>query len=85
MLSEIDNAAKLLPYLLEKDHTASVSQETEQAVRAYKVENAQLKRLALLFLVLKVCQSPRCSENLVQDTFLSGVKIIEKYFARIFS
>lgn len=48
LLSEIDNAAKLLPYLLEKDHTASVSQETEQAVRAYKVENAQLKRKLLI-------------------------------------
>lgn len=47
MLNEIDDAVKLLPYLLEKDHTASVSQEIEQAVRAYKVENAQLKRFVL--------------------------------------
>lgn len=47
LLNEIDDAVKLLPYLLEKDHTASVSQEIEQAVRAYKVENAQLKRFVL--------------------------------------
>ena len=45
LLNEIDDAAKLLPYLMEKDHTTSVSQDVEQAVRPYKVENARLKRL----------------------------------------
>ena len=44
LLNEIDDAAKLLPYLMEKDKAASVSQDIEQAVQPYKVENAQLRR-----------------------------------------
>lgn len=44
LLNEIDDAAKLLPYLMEKDKTMSVSQDVEQAVQPLKVENAQLRR-----------------------------------------
>jgi len=44
LLNEIDDAVKLLPYLVEKDKTTSASQDIEQAVRPYKVENAQLRR-----------------------------------------
>ena len=44
LLNEIDDAAKLLPYLMEKDKTASASQDVEQAVQPLKVENAQLRR-----------------------------------------
>ena len=44
LLNEIDDAVKLLPYLMEKDKTASVSQDSEQAVQPFKVENAQLRR-----------------------------------------
>ena len=44
LLNEIDDAAKLLPYLMEKDKTTSVSQHIEQAVQPHKVENAQLRR-----------------------------------------
>ena len=44
LLNEIDDAVKLLPYLMEKDKTASASQDIEQAVQPFKVENAQLRR-----------------------------------------
>ena len=44
LLNEIDDAVKLLPYLMEKDKTASLSQDIEQAVQPFKVENAQLRR-----------------------------------------
>lgn len=44
LLTEIDDAVKLLPYLMEKDKAASASQDIEQAVQPIKVENAQLRR-----------------------------------------
>ena len=44
LLNEIDDAAKLLPNLMEKDKTVSVSQDVHQAVQPFKVENAQLRR-----------------------------------------
>ncbi|KAL9958352.1 hypothetical protein ACROYT_G035357 [Oculina patagonica] len=48
LLNEIDDAAKLLPYLMEKDKTASTSQDIEQAVQLFKNENAQLRRKLLI-------------------------------------
>jgi len=48
LLNEIDDAVKLLPYLVEKDKTTSASQDIEQAVRPHKVENAQLRRKLLI-------------------------------------
>ena len=44
LLNEIDDAAKLLPYLWEKDKTEFAVQDIEQAVKPFKVENAQLRR-----------------------------------------
>lgn len=44
LLTEIDDAVKLLPYLMEKDKAALASQDIEQAVQPIKVENAQLRR-----------------------------------------
>ena len=44
MLTEIDDAVKLLPFLVEKDKKASSSQEVEQVLQHYKNENDQLRR-----------------------------------------
>ena len=44
LLTEIDDAVKLLPFLVEKDKKASSSQEVEQVLQHYKNENDQLRR-----------------------------------------
>lgn len=44
LLTEIDDAIKLLPFLVEKDKKATSSQEIEQVLQPYKNENDQLRR-----------------------------------------
>ncbi|XP_068688625.1 coiled-coil domain-containing protein 14-like isoform X2 [Montipora foliosa] len=48
LLTEIDDAVKLLPFLVEKDKTATASRDIEQALQPYKVENDQLRRRLLI-------------------------------------
>ena len=67
LLNEIDDAVKLLPYLIEKDKTTSASQDIEQAVRPYKVENAQLRRFVYFLHLLE------CLYNCPRESHLSAI------------